>query len=97
MNEILAIVLGAGGAGGIAGLINAWVSYRDKTVAREETLIARLNADSKQQGERADRAEAEADKMRRQRDEGRELVARYRSMLIARGVELPPLGPDFYN
>jgi hypothetical protein len=97
MNELLAVLLGAGGAGGLAGLINVLISYRDKSVNREETLIQRLNQDSKQQGERADRAEVEAEKMRRQRDRARELAARYRAMLIANGVDQLPAADDLYG
>lgn len=95
MNEVLALLLGAGGAGGLAGLVNAYISFRDKNSTREETLIQRLNTESKKQQERADEAERESDLLRQQRDKARELVAFYRGKLISLGEEVPPLD-DLY-
>jgi hypothetical protein len=95
VNEILALLLGAGGAGGLAGLVNVYLSFRDKSGAREETLIQRLNSESKKQQERADEAEKDSDLLRQQRDRARELVVQYRGRLIALGEQLPPID-DLY-
>lgn len=95
--EVLALLLGAGGAGGLAGLINVLMAMRKGRLENEETLIRRLNEDSKQQGLRADEAETRADTLRRQRDTVWEQAAMYRRQLLelgARNVE--PL-KDFHD
>lgn len=96
MNELLVLLLGAGGAGGIAGLVNVYLSIRAGKTSREETLIGRLNAETTRAAERADQAEKETDAMRMQRDRARELLAIYRMKLIGYGEQLPPL-EDLYR
>lgn len=99
LNQILTLLLGAGGAGGIAGLFNMIRAARRGKLEDEETLIKRLNDDNKNQKERADQAEAEASKMRRQRNVAWDQAARYRRRLIAMGVDEESLGKmvDFHE
>jgi hypothetical protein len=96
MNETLALLLGVGGAGGLAGIFNIYLSWRNNKASREETLIQRLNSETKRQQDRADEAETDADKLRHQRDRAREMAAQYRSRLIALG-ENPPPADDLYS
>ena len=88
LSDLLPILLGAGGAGGIAGLISAISNWRDKIHVREETLIVRLNAGNKAQADRADRAEADCEKLRKQRDRARDLASRYHSRMLVAGMEV---------
>lgn len=94
--EVLALLLGAGGAGGLAGLVNVFMAMRRGKLENEETLIRRLNDDSRQQGERADAAQRLADLRTRQRNEVWEQAAMFRRQLLAAGIEAAPLR-DFHD
>ncbi|GAA4992607.1 hypothetical protein WHI96_07985 [Pseudonocardia tropica] len=102
LQTVLTLLLGAGGSGALAGLIALYRTWKKGKLEDEETLIARLNSDSKSQGDRADAAEQRlaearedhdrvAGELRRQRDEAREDVAWYRSFLIQHGYDLDPI------
>jgi hypothetical protein len=106
-NSLVAVGLGAGGTGFIAAVWNVFDQRRKGKLATEETLIARLNGDSKQQGERADRAEkalsdaksqfdADSGNLRRQRDLARDRAAMLRTMLISSGARDVPTLDDLY-
>lgn len=83
--EVIALLLGAGGAGGVAGLVNVLMAWRKGRLESEEHLIARLNADSRQQGERADRAEQELEVWRRRAHATADAAWRLRRMVIDLG------------
>lgn len=102
LNALVTLLIGGGLAGLLAAIVSGYRSWKRGKLEDEETLIARLNADSKAQGDRADLAEqrladvrAEADRvaneLRAQRDEAREDVAWYRSFLIQQGYQLDPM------
>lgn len=107
LTNLIGPLLGAGGAGGLAGLISVFSQLKKGRLANEETLIARLNLDSRQQGERAEKAESElararakfddeSDLLRKQRDRARDRAAQFRTRLIELGVQdVPPLD-DLY-
>jgi hypothetical protein len=106
-NNLIGILLGAGGTGFLAGLWNIVSQAKKGKLASEETLIARLNGDSRQQGERADRAEAalseargrfeaETSTLRQQRDRARDRAAQLRTMLIESGAQNVPTLDDLY-
>ncbi len=107
LTNLIGPLLGAGGAGGLAGLISVISQLKKGRLANEETLIARLNLDSRQQGERAERAESElarlrtkfdddSDLLRRQRDRARDRAAQLRTMLIELGAQDVPPQDDLY-
>jgi len=106
-NTLITLLFGAGGAGALAGVANLVAALRKGRLANEETLIARLNVDSRQQGERADRAdtelasarrefESEAATLRRQRDRARDRAAEFRTLLIGEGRSDVPTLDDLY-
>lgn len=90
VNDILPIVLGAGGAGFIAALAQAWSAYRHGAEAREAKAIANL--------ERwRDEADARAISYLRDIERERRWGAYWRSWagaleyrMTAAGIELPP-------
>jgi hypothetical protein len=105
--NILAVLLGAGGSGALAGAVNIFNKLRKGKLDSEETLIARLNLDSRQQGERADKAEAElaaarakfdneSGVLRQQRDRARDRAAQLRTQLIGTGAQDVPTLDDLY-
>lgn len=107
-NTIITILFGAGGAGALAGLVTLIQAIRKGKLENEENLIARLNADSKQQGDRADKAEAdliaarrafeaELAVMRQQRDRARDRAAEFRTALIQNGFQNVPTLDDLYS
>lgn len=90
-DSLLSVLLGAGGAGGIGGLITVITAARKGRLQNEETLIARLNADSRTQNERADAAEKALSDMTRLRDQARERAALYRARLVIAGEDMTTL------
>lgn len=94
--EILALLLGAGGAGFFAGLVNVYLAVRKGRIENEETLLRRLDEDSRRQGKRADEAIALADLRTRQRNRVWEQAAMFRRQLLAAGIDAPPL-EDFHD
>ena len=106
-NTLITLLFGAGGAGALAGIANLVAALRKGRLANEETLIARLNVDSRQQGERADKAdtdlttarrefEVESATLRRQRDRARDRAAEFRTLLIGAGRSDVPTLDDLY-
>lgn len=90
--ELLAVLLGAGGAGGLAGLINVYLAARKGKLESDESLIRRLDDDSRRQGQRADEAQRIADLRTRQRNAAWEQAASFRRLLLASGADhVPPL------
>lgn len=87
LDQLLAALLGVGGAGGIAGLYNIVRAARKGKLDDEETLIKRLNTDNINQMKRADLAEEEASKLRRQRNAVWDQAAKFRRRLISLGVD----------
>lgn len=97
MNQVLLALLSTGGAAFLTALIMGVKTLREGRIAGEESIIKRLNEDARQAHEDADiqrmravRAEAEREDMRRQRDSCSERAARYRLLLIANGIAIPP-------
>jgi Skp family chaperone for outer membrane proteins len=99
INVLVTLLFGAGAGGAIAGIINVIKTVRSGKIETEETLIKRLDADNKNQQERArkaeERAEAaekEAEEYRRQRNRAQEELARTRWFMLQKGLELPKFG-----
>lgn len=90
ISTVLAILLGAGGAGGIGSLVAVFRSMRKGKLEDEETLIKRLDSSNKEHSKRADEAEAEAARYRSDRDKALEYAARLRRQLISEGLEPLP-------
>lgn len=89
LNLLVTFLFGAGGAGAVAGVMNVIKTLRSGKIENEETLIRRLDAANKAQGERseaaekrADEAEKEAEAYRRQRNNAREQLARIRYYVL---------------
>lgn len=88
LDVLLPLLLGAGGTGAIAGLANVFQQWRKGKLESEQSLMERLNAQTRRQEDRANAAEHDVDEMRRQRDRGLELAVRYRGRLIEVGARL---------
>lgn len=89
LNVLVTFLFGAGGAGAVAGILNVIKTLRSGKIENEETLLKRLDAANKSQGERtnlaekrADEAEREAEEYRRQRNSAREQLARIRYYVL---------------
>ena len=91
LETILPLLLGAGGTGAVAGAVQLFQGLRKGKLENEATLLARLNAESVRQQQKADTAEAEADRMRRARDTAIELAVRYRTRVIEAGGRVDDL------
>lgn len=87
LDQLLAALLGVGGSGALAALWNVVRAARKGKLEDEETLIVRLNNENKKQQKKADDAEIEADKMRKQRNRASDQAARYRRRLISLGID----------
>lgn len=79
LGAILTLILGGAGGAGIVGVVTAIRGWRTDKWANEGTLAARLNQDSIDQGNRADR---EAHARRRWEDQ----AGTYRRQLIENGI-----------
>jgi hypothetical protein len=82
LSTVLNTLLGAGGAGALAGLWQILQSLRRSKIEKEDTLIQRLDANSKSERQAREEAEAEAAKYRRQRIKAQDQAAKFRRMLI---------------
>ena len=89
LNVLVTFLFGAGGAGAFAGILNVVKTLRSGKIENEETLIRRLDAANKAQGERtnaaekrADEAEKETEEYRKQRNNAREQLARIRYYVL---------------
>lgn len=85
-DSLLLLLLGGGGAGAVGAIWRLVMASRKGRIEDEGTLLERLNTESRRQGERADLAEHDADGLRRQRDQARDLCSRYRFQLVQLGV-----------
>lgn len=92
--EVIALLLGVGGTGGLAGLVQVYLTARRGKLENEETLIRRLNEDSRQQGQRADRAEQSADRWRTRANQALDIAWQWRRIALSHGAavdEGPPV------
>jgi hypothetical protein len=107
-DSLLPLLLGVGGTGAIAGILNVVVTNRNGKNANTESLIARLSNDAKTQGDRADKAEMELSTYRRQAqaelshtqlrlEKARDRAVTFRRQLVALGVEGLPELNDLYE
>lgn len=94
MNEILPLLLSAGGAAFITAVFVGIKTIREGKSASEESVIKRLNDDAMQahsdadvQRDRAIRSDQEREAMRLQRDAALDQVALYRRELIRNGLD----------
>lgn len=101
ITAILTLVLGAGGTGFITVLINAAQNKRKGKLESEDTLIARMNAQSAKDTARAEAAEARADKAdteaerwRAQYFEWQERSNYYIAYMRGKGIQIPRWPPD---
>lgn len=93
VDQIFTLLLGAGGAGGLAGLYNVWRTLKKGKLEDEETLIKRLDKDNKDKDSSIDGLEKSLSRMRGQRNRVWDQAARYRRALIAHGVDDSQLEP----
>lgn len=93
VDQVLTLLLGAGGAGGLAGIYNVWRTSKKGKLEDEETLIKRLDKDNKDKDSSIDRLEKDQSKLRAQRNKVWDQAARYRRALIAHGVDDSQLEP----
>jgi hypothetical protein len=99
VNTVVTILLGAGGTGALMGVYQLYQAFKKGKLENEESLISRLNNDSKQQGERADKAEVDLVAARRafetELGEMRK-AAEFRSYLISNNFQDVPTLDDLY-
>lgn len=101
LNVLVTFLLGAGGTGALAGIINVVKTIRGGKIENEENLIKRLDTDNRKQQElreaaeeRAEEAEKEAEEYRKKRNEALERTARLRLFIINNNLEPPTFGDD---
>lgn len=82
LDVVFAVLFGAGGSGAIAGAWSIISSVRKGKLEKEDTLIDRLEKNSRAERESREEAEADAAKYRRQRIRAQDQAARFRRMLI---------------
>lgn len=94
MSNFLVFLLSAGGAAFLTAVIAGIRSLSTNKLESEAALIKRLSDSARvsqeeadRQRERAERAERFAEKLREQRDEALDRVARYKRALISQGID----------
>lgn len=89
VTALFSLILGTG----MTTAVTAAINYRDRKQKRkiesEDTLLSRYESENKRAKIRADKAEEEAEKYRKDRDEALDFSARYRRLLIENGIALP--------
>lgn len=92
LTALLGAILALGGGTGLVGIVWAVRLWKRGAIEDDNSIITRLNDDSKAQRERANAAEAREQVVIRERNLIMEQAIRYRLQLIAAGVE--PLDMD---
>lgn len=94
MSNFLVFLLSAGGAAFLTAIIAGIRSLSTTRLENEAALIKRLSdsaktsqEDADRQRDRAERSERYAEKLRTQRDEALDRVARYKRALIAHDID----------
>lgn len=83
------LILGAGGGGTVLGVLLKWKdSNRKARVEDEDTMVNRLEAENKRALKRADDAEAESDRYRKERDTALDKASSLRRRIIELGGEV---------
>lgn len=89
IETLTTLILGGGGGGAILGFVIKWRdSSRRARVEDEDTMVRRLEAENRRALVRADEAEAEADRYRKERDAARDQASRLRRRVIELGGEV---------
>jgi hypothetical protein len=101
ITSVLTLVLGAGGTGFVSMLYQFAQNKRKGKLESEDTLIARMNAQSAKDTARAEAAETRADKADSDSEKWREKLftvqeesAYYRAYMVSKGVRVPRWPPD---
>lgn len=92
LTALLGAILALGGGTGLVGIVWAVRLWKRGAIEDDNSIITRLNEDSKAQRDRANAAEAREQVVIRERNQIMEQAIRYRLQLIAAGVE--PLDMD---
>ena len=94
MNNLIALILSAGGAAFLTALVTGLRSISTTRMESEEALIKRLSSDAEsarddatRQRTRAETAEEAAAVARSERDKALEYLTKYRRKLIEMGVD----------
>lgn len=87
LTALLGAILALGGGTGLVGIVWAVRLWKRGAIEDDNSIITRLNEDSKAQRERANTAEHENLVVIRERNQIMEQAIRYRLQLIAAGVE----------
>lgn len=89
IETVITLILGAGGGGTILGVLLKWKDANRKArVEDEDTMVRRLEAENKRALTRADEAEAESDRYRRERDVALDKASSLRRQVIELGGEV---------
>lgn len=87
LTAALGAILALGGGLGLTGIVVAVRQWKRGEIEDDDSIIKRLNADSKSQRSRANAAEVERDEEARQKNLYKEQAIRYRLQIIALGGE----------
>lgn len=87
LTTLLAGILALGGGTGLIGIVWAVRLWKRGAIEDDNSIITRLNEDSKAQRDRANAAEAREQVVIRERNQIMEQAIRYRLQLIAASVE----------
>lgn len=87
LTALLGAILALGGGTGLVGIVWAVRLWKRGAIEDDNSIITRLNDDSKTQRARAVAAEKETQAISRERNQMAEQAIRYRLQLIAANVE----------
>lgn len=87
LTALLGAILALGGGTGLIGIVWALRLWKRGAIEDDNSIITRLNEDSKAQRDRANAAEAREQVVIRERNQIMEQAIRYRLQLIAAQVE----------
>lgn len=83
LTALLSAILALGGGLGLTGIVVAIRQWKRGEIEDDDSIIKRLNADSKSQRARAVSAENERDREQREKNLWKEQAIRYRLQVIA--------------
>lgn len=89
IQTLATLILGAGGGGTILGVLLKWKDANRKArVEDEDTMVKRLEAENRRALQRADEAESDADRYRKERDVALDKASQLRRQVIGLGGEV---------
>ncbi len=95
LTALLGAILALGGGLGLTGIVVAIRQWKRGEIEDDDSIIKRLNADSKSQRTRANAAELERDREAREKNLWKEQAIRYRLQIVA--LQGEPVDMEVYR